>query len=620
MPHPSGTQAGRAGFISRLNAPFSLRGARILAPLLFGLLSLFYGADANWDLYNYHLYAPFALLNGKLDIDLAPAGFQGYFNPLLDVPLYWLNLHIPAMVTGFLAGTLHGLIFLPLLGIARIVTEDLPQSHRNSLALLLAIAGCLTPNFLSAVGNGMGDNTTALLNLSAVYLLIAKWEDLATWGSRTAILLVATGIVVGLAVGLKLTNAVFAVAVCAALLISYRGHPILRLRLAFLFGIGVILGTAVTGGYWMLEMWQRFGNPFFPQFGSLFPNELAMPLMVSDTRWLPHGFGEILLWPFIIAVDAHRVGELAIVPAHWPVVYVLALAFAGVWCWRRLAGRALSTLDQRAVFVLAFICIGYIVWMLLFSIIRYTVALEMLMPVAVFLLLRPLAGIQQARKLTVGILALCLAIIVLSGVPTWGHEKWAHPVYHAQLPPFEIPQRATVLMTYERTQPPLPWVAALFPPSVAFVGIGSSFPATDAYRRKAVEIARERGGSVGAIVAAVFDKRAERLASYSRIASLLKLTSSEGGCALLRSAVGLLHARAQVAAGGDAAAVCHLAVRPQERIDFPARDKAFVTNAKAELEKNGFSLDPESCVHYRAGIGSGEQGYQYCRATILPGP
>ena len=46
----------------------------MLVPLIFGLYSLWLGQDSNGDLLNYHRYNPFALLNGKLELDLAPAG------------------------------------------------------------------------------------------------------------------------------------------------------------------------------------------------------------------------------------------------------------------------------------------------------------------------------------------------------------------------------------------------------------------------------------------------------------------------------------------------------------------------------------------------------------------
>ncbi len=41
-----------------------------------------------WDFANYHYYNPWAFLNGRVGYDIAPAGLNTYFNPLMDIPLY----------------------------------------------------------------------------------------------------------------------------------------------------------------------------------------------------------------------------------------------------------------------------------------------------------------------------------------------------------------------------------------------------------------------------------------------------------------------------------------------------------------------------------------------------
>jgi hypothetical protein len=84
-----------------------------IVPCLFGLYSLWLGADANWDLYNYHLYNAFAWLHGKLQTDLAPAGLQSYFNPLI------VQRALPSP----------------------------PDTNRYRVLLLLALASCLTGIF-----------------------------------------------------------------------------------------------------------------------------------------------------------------------------------------------------------------------------------------------------------------------------------------------------------------------------------------------------------------------------------------------------------------------------------------------------------------------------------------
>jgi hypothetical protein len=55
-----------------------------------GLVSLGLGQDASWDLKSYHYYNPWAFLNKRAAIDLAPAGIQSFHNPAADLPFYAL--------------------------------------------------------------------------------------------------------------------------------------------------------------------------------------------------------------------------------------------------------------------------------------------------------------------------------------------------------------------------------------------------------------------------------------------------------------------------------------------------------------------------------------------------
>jgi hypothetical protein len=66
------------------------------------------GADANWDLRNYHFYVPFAFLHGRMDLDVAVAHVATYYNPMLHLPFYWAVVHLPPRAVGFLAGAATG--------------------------------------------------------------------------------------------------------------------------------------------------------------------------------------------------------------------------------------------------------------------------------------------------------------------------------------------------------------------------------------------------------------------------------------------------------------------------------------------------------------------------------
>src|ERR1700744_3906495 len=88
------------------------------APFAFGLLALWLGQDANWDLRNYHWYNAYAILNGRYDIDILPSQTPWFYNPALDVPFYLLATHVSAKVAGAALGFVQGLNFIPLFMLA----------------------------------------------------------------------------------------------------------------------------------------------------------------------------------------------------------------------------------------------------------------------------------------------------------------------------------------------------------------------------------------------------------------------------------------------------------------------------------------------------------------------
>lgn len=605
-------QTRKPGLLGRPQAPLV---AAITVPFFFGFYSLFLGADANWDLYNYHLYAPFALLHSKLSIDLAPAGFQGYFNPILDVPIYLMNRTLPSALSGFLQGMIHGTAFIVVMGIADAALPERAVEDRYRIPILLAVSGCLTAVFLSELGNSMGDNTTALFVLGSIYIIVSRWQALSQNNAGAIKLLSVAGLLAGLAMGLKLTNAVPAFSICLALLVSCGGTMSQRIRRPLVFGLAALVGFGVTGGYWMLRLWQEYGNPLFPQFSSVFPNPMVVHLTVADMRWVPKGFFESIFWPFIFSLNPHRVGELSVKQAIWPIVYVTFW----IWIARRMLrirwhSLAMPELRPEAAFLLFFIAASYLLWMKLFSISRYMVSFEILLPVAFLILLMQLRPYKQARRTAAWLLVSAASVVLVGGARTWGHEGWGDPLYHAEVPSLPDPARATVLLASPKK--PLGWLATLFPPEIVFIGIENSFPAAPAYAQKAQEIARSRGGEIFVITDGEDNKRASRMAFYDEMASRVGLTASQTGCDFLRSAITQFRFRADVAPSQSDNVKCSLDVQPSQKIDVEASDRARLERAGQIVARAGFTIRPDSCIAFTAGIGSGSQRYQLCVATL----
>jgi hypothetical protein len=468
-----------------LDTPHALLGTALLLPVLFGLVSLSYGQDFNWDLLNYHYYTPYALLNGKVGYDLAPGQWQSYFNPTLDLLYYGLQQACPPRVAGFLMGWLHGLNAVLVLAIARRV---LPAASHRVAAVLLALGGCLQPGFLSLVGNSMGDNMAALFVLGALLLLLRGWPDLLQGGAQGARVAVLAGLVMGLGTGLKLTNAIHALAMCLAMLVlpqpSWR-----RLWQPAVFGLAVLGGIAVSAGHWYWRMWQLFGNPLFPQFNNYFKAPLAAPLGIGDTSWLPQGWAEKLFWPFFFWLRPNGVSEIAFSLLIWPVLYVLA--FAVVWVKARqavLGQRVTAPLRGEVRFLFAFVALAYVLWIHLFSIYRYLIPLELLAPLLLWLLLEALAPKVAWLRGPV------VVAVALAGLPpgNWGHAGWSEKAFQVELPAIASPKESLVFTVHG--DPPMSWLIPSFPKELAFVSLGSGFPESDAYGERVAAMLAARKG------------------------------------------------------------------------------------------------------------------------------
>lgn len=581
------------------------RRACLWLPLVLGLASLLLGQDDNWDLRNYHLYNPYAWLHGRIGTDLAPAGLQSYFNPLLDVFQAGLYRWLPAPLVGFVLGWLQGLNAVLLIAIGRRV---LPAGSPPRRVIGLAIAGCMAAVFLSELGNTMGDNLTAL------FVLAGLWCALGAGGPKARRTLLVAGVLVGVAVGLKLTNAVYAVALAATLLLL-PARPGRRIAPVALFGTGGLAGFALTSGYWFWQLWQRFGNPLFPQFGALWPNRLISNAGVADLRFLPHGLGEWLAWPLLIAFDPSRVAESPVAELAWPVLYLLLLAWGITMAWRRWRGRPTAPLDWRARCLAGFVAVGFLVWMAVFSIYRYLVPAEMLAPLLCWLLLRHLLPPRWAEPGAAWVVAL-VALVGLGGYGhNWGHASWARQAFRVELPamPAGTAAHATVALTGTA---PMAWRIPFLPGELAFVGIGTNFPVGPGYAARVREILQQRGGLVWVMLPAADYPRRSYLARLNSWAGRLGWNDDRSGCARLDWLRRRFHLRARLARA-EGRPGCRFVLRDQDRIDLAALDHVTEQHALAQLAPYELRFDPAECRRYGSWIGRSFVPYLWCPAQRI---
>lgn len=461
----------------------------LLMALAFGVWSVYSGQDKNWDLLNYHLYNPYALLNGRIEFDLAPAGIQTYFSPMLDVLYFKAISLLDPRTVGFLLGFLQGLNFLLLYKIANRVLGD--RAGRPVYALLLALAGVLTVGFLAELGTTMHDSLVALFPLLSLWMILVAIGAPEN-GERPPPLapIIGAGLVAGAGIGLKLVSAIYALPLCLALLVVPVGL-LGRFKLALVFGLAVLASLFITGGYWLYEVWRLFGNPLFPQFNNYFHGELAQYEATRDLRFLPGTLFDKLFYPVIFTFDPLRAAELRYEQYSWLVAYVAVLGLLVQSCARFFMNKpAKSRWRTEALFLLAFFCFSYILWLNIFGIYRYLIVIELLIPLLLFVIVTRVFSHRLAPRAALVFLAV-LTLINLRGVPDWGHAGWADRVYRIDAAALtSAPEPAAVYLAGQ----PLAWIVPALDIASPFIQLVPNMSVSDAYWQRAKILSSDRAG------------------------------------------------------------------------------------------------------------------------------
>ncbi|MCU0592739.1 MAG: hypothetical protein MUC57_14860 [Desulfobacterales bacterium] len=212
---------------------------------MFGLSILYLGQDISWDLRNYHYYNPFAFLNGRMGHDVAVAHVATYYNPLIYIPFYLAVTWLPPKAVGFILGFLPGLNVFPIYGITRRVVVPGRAGNTAWLCLALTLVGMIGAINLAEIGTSYGDNILSLPVLAALWLIVRFRQRLCASVRSGWPIAVAAGLLAGSALGLKQPFAVYCVGLCLAFF-GLNAPFLRRSALAFIFGWGVLAGTALT--------------------------------------------------------------------------------------------------------------------------------------------------------------------------------------------------------------------------------------------------------------------------------------------------------------------------------------------------------------------------------------
>jgi hypothetical protein len=313
----------------------------VVAPLLFFYLLRLPFPDISFDVLNYRLLHAERSLRGTLFMhgDYFPT--PAPYNPAPDTLTGLFRLAL-----GYRLGTVVNL--LALVWAARVCERLLrPFVTRARVRAACVLLVVLAEHLLFEVNEYMVDLLALPLLLEATRLALRADE-----AERRRTLLVHAALLLGLGMGLKMTNAASVLPV--VLLCAYKalaGPRRLRLR-------ELPLNVALTAAAFAaplvpftVYMWRLTGNPFFPLANTFFKSVYWPTDGGWDARWGPKGLWETLAWPVLATFEPARHSELVVYSGRITLGFVVALC--GVVLLRR---------DARALTLCLLVTFGCLAW------------------------------------------------------------------------------------------------------------------------------------------------------------------------------------------------------------------------------------------------------------------
>lgn len=214
----------------------------------------------SWDALNHHVYLGMTAQHPRWDLDVLPASNQTYQYPYLYWPVYRLSLWTGSGAhAGAAWAALQAAILLPPVWL--VSYRLLPEEGSAWVGIAERTASCVFAAMSVALWCSL--ETTANDLLAAAPLIWAVAVGLKpNCGKRT---LLGMGLLYGISVAFKLSNALF-----APLLLAWwwsRRAPHLPLARAVPLAFGGLVGFLLAYAPWGLQLWRHMGHPFYPFFG-----------------------------------------------------------------------------------------------------------------------------------------------------------------------------------------------------------------------------------------------------------------------------------------------------------------------------------------------------------------
>lgn len=389
-----------------------------------------------FDFFNYHYYNAWAFLNDRLGHDIVPAFVNTFFSPFIELPSYFLinifNEH-PVIYSVVMAVPYGFLLFITFKTICMYFdTDNLNGKIMAGTALCLSIAG---ENTFSQISSTTHEIPLAVLVLVAFYMLLKDISAERLFRKRTYIL---SGLLLGIAAGLKLTFGLYAAATGITLILFYRRLEKPKTLIA-LFTLAGTAGFLMTHGYWSWILWKNYQNPLFPFYNSIFHSPFWDPENYTDTRYFDKPLAAIVFYPVLMFFnyDALLPLQRLIVLSNFRffLAFFIFIVFAARLISARFIKKKAFPVSLKTAFLLTWLTVIYVIWLSTFRVLRYLVPFEMLLSIPLVMVMLKGFDFYKNRK---GPVFFPLVFFILTTLVLLPMSNWRRPVDETLLPAEKI--------------------------------------------------------------------------------------------------------------------------------------------------------------------------------------
>ena len=279
----------------------------VLIWVLLATIYFLFPAIPDWDWLNYKAFNCFSFLTHRgFDIDFFPGNMRTCITPVVDILTFWtiFKLQNHPYLFAFLSLWDSVLVVFMIYKFADYIFDKFDKNSPKTKAIAVCssiFCFLFMPAMILQLTFEQNDIKIALITLVGFYIFIRNIFKENT--NHRKIMFLLCGIVFGVATGLKLTAYSAAVAIPIITLILFKkiDKPINALLWYF---AGAAITFSILDGYWIIKVYQKFLNPFFPFFNNVFKSPYTYPIKLLDIDCgyylIPKNLYEFLFYPFVL--------------------------------------------------------------------------------------------------------------------------------------------------------------------------------------------------------------------------------------------------------------------------------------------------------------------------------